>query len=99
MSLTDIKADILNILCKNLECSQPQPVESVALAAEMGVKLPELKRVLERMHGLGVIEADPHLQFNLITREGLLWLDGYGAGYDRKNLQKLIESKYKISIE
>jgi ribosomal protein S19E (S16A) len=42
--------------------------------------LPELRQVLKSMEGMGVIETDPDLQYNLITRKGLAWLEQQAHG-------------------
>ncbi len=76
MSLKNKKIHILTILFNNLRNSQPQLVPSVDIAGQMNVSLAETKQVLKSMEGMGVIETDPDLQYNLITQKGLLWLGG-----------------------
>jgi DNA-binding MarR family transcriptional regulator len=73
MSLKTHKLRILSILRDNLRQSPPQLVPSTAIAGQMNMNLPELQQVLKSMEGMGVIETDPDQQYNLITREGLLW--------------------------
>jgi len=75
MSLKNKKIHILTILFKNISNSQPQLVPSADIAGQMNVSLAETKQVLKSMEGMGVIETDPDLQYNLITQKGLLWLD------------------------
>ncbi len=73
MSLKTHKLQILSILRDNLQQSPPQLVTSTAIAGQMNMNLPELQQVLKSMEGMGVIETDPDQQYNLITREGLMW--------------------------
>ncbi len=73
MSMKKHKLRILSILRDNLRETPPQLVHSTTIAGQMNMKLPELQQVLKSMEGMGVIETDPDQQFNLITREGLLW--------------------------
>ncbi len=67
------KLRILSILRENLRESRPQLVPSTTIAGQMNMDLPELQQVLKSMEGMGVIETDPDQQYNLITREGLVW--------------------------
>jgi predicted transcriptional regulator len=75
MSLQKKKIHILTILFKNLRKTNPQLVSSATIAAQMDIKLAELQTILKSMEGMGVIQSDPDLQFSLITRKGLAWLD------------------------
>ncbi len=75
MSLQKKKIHILTILFKNLRKTNPQLVPSATIAAQMDINLAELQTILKSMEGMGVIQSDPDLQFNLITRKGLVWLD------------------------
>jgi len=75
MSLQKKKIHILTILFKNLRKTNPQLVPSATIAAQMNLKLAELQTILKSMEGMGVIQSDPDLQFSLITRKGLVWLD------------------------
>ncbi len=75
MSLIKYKRQVLAILFENLNQSQPQLVPSISIAEQMGVNLPELQQVLRGMEGTGIIETDPDQQYNLITREGVRWLN------------------------
>lgn len=75
MSLQKKKIQILTILFKNLRKSNPQLVPSATIAVQMDMKLAELQTILKSMEGMGVIQSDPDLQFSLITRKGLVWLD------------------------
>ena len=73
MSLQKHKLRVLAILSENLKEFQPELVPSSKIAGQLNMKLPELQQVLKSMAGMGVIETDPDQQYNLITREGLLW--------------------------
>jgi predicted transcriptional regulator len=73
MSTKKHKLRILSILRDNLRENPPQLVSSTTIAGQMNMNLPELQQVLKSMEGMGVIETDPDQQYNLITREGLLW--------------------------
>lgn len=78
MNMQKLKLRILAILSDNLKETQPQLVPSSAIAGRLNMNMPELKHVLKSMEGMGVIETDPDLQYNLITREGLLWYQEQG---------------------
>lgn len=82
MSLKKNKIQVLNVLYRNLQKTQPQLVPSKKIATELNMQLPELQNVLKSMEGLGIIETDPDQRFNLITREGLVWLDQQSSGVD-----------------
>lgn len=73
MSANKQKLEVLSILMKNLQETEPQLVPSSTIAGHLNMNLLELHQVLKSMEGMGVIETDPDLQFNLITREGLRW--------------------------
>lgn len=75
MSLQKKKIHILTILFKNLRKTNPQLVPSATIAAQLDINLAELQPILKSMEGIGVIQSDPDLQFSLITRKGLAWLD------------------------
>lgn len=75
MSALSKKVDILTILYKNLQKTQPQLVPSATIAGEMNLSRKELQQLLKSMEGMGVIETDPDLQFNLITPKGVSWLN------------------------
>ncbi|MEE4240581.1 MAG: hypothetical protein V2I36_03885 [Desulfopila sp.] len=75
MSTLNKKIDILTILYKNLQTGQPQLVPSSTIAGEMNLNHKELHQLLKSMEGMGVIETDPDLQFNLITAKGVTWLN------------------------
>ncbi len=74
MSLKDSTFHVLTILSDNLKENPPQLVPSTRIAGAMNIELPELEQVLKAMNGMGVIETDPGLQYNLITQKGLVWL-------------------------
>lgn len=73
MSMRTKKLRILSILKENLREARPQLVPSTTIAGQMNMDLPELQQLLKSMEGMGVIETDPDQQYNLITREGLVW--------------------------
>lgn len=73
-----LKLRILAILSDNLKEIEPQLVPSTAIAGRLNMNMPELKQVLKSMEGMGIIETDPDLQYNLITKEGLLWYQEQG---------------------
>ena len=83
MSMQKHKLRVLAILTDNLKVTQPQLVSSTAIAGRLNMKLSELQQVLKSMEGMGVIETDPDLQYNLITRKGLLWFQQQGQGIER----------------
>ncbi len=74
MSLKKHSLQVLTILFENLQESHPQLVPSAAIAENMDISLQELQKVLKPMKGMGVIESDSDLQYNLITPKGLIWL-------------------------
>jgi predicted transcriptional regulator len=80
MSLKKKKIHILTILFKNLRETNPQLVSTATIAAQMNLGMPDLQQVLKSMEGMGLIQSDPDLQFSLITRKGLSWLDQQGSG-------------------
>lgn len=80
MSMQAHKLRILAILSDNLKETRPQLVPSTTIAGRLNMNLPELHQVLKSMAGMGVIETDPDLQYNLITRKGLLWFQQQGQG-------------------
>ena len=73
MSTNKQKLEVLSILMKNLQQTEPQLVPSNSIAGQLKMNLAELHQVLKCMEGMGVIETDPDLQYNLITKEGLQW--------------------------
>jgi len=75
MPLRKRQIQILNVLYKNLQNARPKPVPSVAIAGKLGMNLPELRELLTRMNGKGVIQTDLDQRYNLITRKGVTWLD------------------------
>lgn len=80
MHLQAHKIRILTLLSDNLKEIEPELVPSSAIAGRLNMTLPELRQVLRSMEGMGVIETDPDLQYNLITREGLVWLEQRAYG-------------------
>jgi DNA-binding MarR family transcriptional regulator len=80
MHLQTHKIRILTLLSENLKEIEPALVPSSAIAGRLNMTLPELRQVLKSMEGMGVIETDPDLQYNLITRKGLAWLEQQAHG-------------------
>ncbi|MEE4137178.1 MAG: hypothetical protein V2I32_13955 [Desulforhopalus sp.] len=80
MHLQAHKIRILTVLSENLKEIEPALVPSSAIACRLNMTLPELRQVLKSMEGMGVIETDPDLQYNLITRKGLAWLEQQAHG-------------------
>ena len=78
MSLKQIKIQVLAILSENLKKTQPQLVPSTIIAEQMNMRLPELQQILKSMEGVGEIESDLDLQYNLITKKGLRFLGEQG---------------------
>lgn len=74
MSLYQHKLQVLAILSDNLCTSQPQLVPTTAIAEKMDIQLPKLHQVLKTMDGMGIIQTDSDLQYNLITRKGMNYL-------------------------
>ena len=74
MSLYQHKFQVLAILSDNLRSPQPQLVPTATIAGKMGIQLPKLHQILKVMDGMGIIQTDSDLQYNLITRKGLNYL-------------------------
>lgn len=74
MSLYQHKLQVLAILSDNLCTSQPQLVPTTTIAEKMDIQLPKLHQVLKTMDGMGIIQTDSDLQYNLITRKGMNYL-------------------------
>ena len=71
MSMYEYQIQVLTILSQNLQNTRPQLVTTDAIAGEMDIQSPKLRLVLNSMNSLGLIQTDPDLQYNLITRKGL----------------------------
>ncbi len=71
MSLYQYKFQILAILSDNLRTPRPQLVPTATIAGKTGMQLPKLQQILKTMDGMGIIQTDSDLQYNLITRKGL----------------------------
>lgn len=80
MSLKAKKIQVLKILSENLNNPRPELVRTSVIAGQLNLQLTELQYVLKTMDGMGVIQTDPDLQYNLITRKGLLYLDQQRTG-------------------
>lgn len=76
MSLYQHKLQVLKILSENLQTPRPQLVPTATIAGKMGIQLPKLHQVLNAMNGIGVIQTDSDLKYNLITKKGLNYLGG-----------------------
>ena len=74
MSLRENQLQVLSILSDNLSTQSPQLVPTTAIAEKTGIQMVQLQQLLKSMSGMGIIQADDDLQYNLITREGLLYL-------------------------
>ena len=75
MSMHEHQLQVLTILSKNLQNPQPQTVPTISIAGEMEIQLPRLRVVLNTMNAMGLIQTDSDLQYNLITRKGLNYLE------------------------
>ena len=75
MSMYEHQLQVLAILSKNLQNPQPQTVPTISIAGEMEIQLPRLRVVLNTMNAMGLIQTDSDLQYNLITRKGLNYLE------------------------
>lgn len=75
MSLKHHKHQVLAILLENLNNPQPQLVPTSTIAGQMNIRISELQKILKAMDGLGVIQTDPDLEYNLITIKGLQYLE------------------------
>ncbi|MCP3889750.1 MAG: hypothetical protein GY702_12875 [Desulfobulbaceae bacterium] len=71
MSLYQYKFQILAILSDNLRNTRPQLVPTATIAGKTGMQLRKLQQILKTMDGMGIIQTDSDLQYNLITRKGL----------------------------
>ena len=75
MSMYEQQLQVLAILLKNLHNQQPQLVPTSAIAGEMNMQPPELRLLLSAMNAVGLIQTNSDLQYNLITRKGLSYLN------------------------
>jgi DNA-binding MarR family transcriptional regulator len=75
MSLKMTKFQVLAILSENLKNPRPQLVPTSVIAGQLKMELSDLQYVLKTLDGMGVIQTDPDLRYNLITRKGLHYLD------------------------
>jgi len=75
MLLKQQKIQVLAILSDNLNNPHPQPVPTTAIAGKLNISVMELHNILKIMDGLGIIQTDPDLRHNLITRQGLQYLN------------------------
>lgn len=69
------KLQVLTILSDNLHTPQPQLVPTATIAKKMDIQFPKLHQILKTMDGMGIIQTDSDLQYNLITRKGLNYLE------------------------
>ncbi|MBW2682480.1 MAG: hypothetical protein JRC69_02845 [Deltaproteobacteria bacterium] len=74
MSLHQHKLQVLAILSDNLRTCQPELVPTSTIAGKIDIQLPKLHQILKSMDGMGIIQTDSDLQYNLITRKGLNYL-------------------------
>ncbi|SHO52207.1 hypothetical protein [Desulfopila aestuarii] len=75
MLLKQQKMQVLAILSDNLNNPHPQPVPTAAIAGKLNMSVMELHNILKIMDGLGIIQTDPDLRHNLITKQGLQYLN------------------------
>ncbi len=68
------KIEILTILFKNLNNPKPDLLPTSAIESQMDISAKDLRKTLNNMKGMGLIQTDPDYHFNLITREGISWL-------------------------
>ena len=74
MSLHEHKIQVLAILSDNLRTPHPQLVTTASIAGKMGIQLAKLHQILKTMDGMGFIQTDSELRYNLLTRKGLDYL-------------------------
>lgn len=74
MSLKTKKLQILEILSDNLKNPHPQLVPTSVIAERLHMLLQDLHYLLKTLDGMGAIQTDPDLRYNLITRKGLSYL-------------------------
>lgn len=74
MSLYQHQIEVLSILSDNLANRHPQLVSTESIAGKMDIQLSQLYQILKNMNGMGIIQTDSELKYNLITREGLNYL-------------------------
>ena len=74
MSLCEDQLQVLSILSDNLANQSPQLVPTSTIAEKTGFRMVQLQQLLKSMTGMGIIQADDDLQYNLITQKGLLHL-------------------------
>ncbi len=75
MSLYQQKLKVLAFLSDNLRTPQPQLVPTVSIAKKLDIQFPKLHQILKNMDSMGIIQTDSDLQYNLITRKGLDYLE------------------------
>ncbi|TKB26820.1 hypothetical protein FCL47_06420 [Desulfopila sp. IMCC35006] len=67
---------VLELLAENVATKvQPDLVDSVQIANELQLTVPETKQLLKIMHDMGVIESNMDAEYSIITRLGLNRLD------------------------
>ena len=71
MCRSDRVQRVLKILAKNAADSiRPDLMESVDIADELNISLPETKQLLWGMNGMGIIECNMEVDYSLITQQG-----------------------------
>ena len=68
------KLEILTILFENLNNPKLELLPTRMIESQMDISAKELRKTLNILKGMGLIQTDPDYQFNLITREGISWL-------------------------
>ena len=81
MCLKQHKIEILSILSANLQNPTPELVPTAMIEGQMDISTTTLRKALKTMQGMGMIESDPELSYNLITREGVTWLSMHKQNY------------------
>lgn len=76
MSLLAYKQQVLGILVENLKNAQPQVVDSSKIAEKLNMTIKDTCQLIRVMDKMGIVESDPDGQRSLITRDGLLLLEG-----------------------
>lgn len=74
MQRKEQKIEILTILFENLNNPKPELLPTSMIEGRMDISTKELRKTLNSMKGMGLIQTDPDYHFNLITREGISWL-------------------------
>ncbi len=64
--------NILKLLANNvIESVHPNLVDSVRIADELNLTMPETQQILKTMHHKGIIQSNTETKYSLITKAGL----------------------------